>query len=421
MKSAIFGLTLITFILFYLPTNAQSVRKKGWIVLNSGDTLHRWLNYRNWEKNPSVISFSKDSLTEDFSKYSKHDLQSIYINGLDYYKKAIVKKDARPVKLPDLLPADVDSLVVDTVLLRSLVLGTDYELYELVDEKDHFFIASPDKAIIELTYKVIAVDAGFVEQKIFTQQLKALLHGANVSADLLKKIDGARYRGKDLSEIVNQMNEMSGTVHYKAPSASRKISYSFFVGAGGGYSSLRFSGTSLFLEKMNFSGSFVPFASAGIDIASLRNLQALVFRAEVSLNKASYTGKSRQTITFGNPELYDTQYEVAQTTISSSLALLYNFIRKESFRMYFGAGATYNTSFYSKNMYTRSHPTQGTKQSDNYLDLPRGWISLSGKLGVKFHKNWEAGFNGQFTGTFTNYVLWGLTPLTFSGQVRYFF
>lgn len=422
MKSLIFGITLFaSLLLLYIPGSAQSVKKKGWIVLNSGDTLHGWFNYRNWEKNPSAISFSGDSLATEFSKYSKYDIQSAYITDLDFYQKAIVKKDARPVKLPDLLPANVDSLIVDTVLLRVLVSGSRFNLFELMDEKAHFFIQAEDGEIKELEYRVVKVtESVFTQQKIYIDQLKALVHNAQPSPELLKRIDAAAYKEKNLGAIVEEMNGLSGSVHYKAHSNAPKVTTSFFVGAGAGFSSLIFSGTNELMNGMSFTGCFVPFATIGVDIASARNLQALVLRTEISYSSAAYHAEGTRKVFPGSPEMYTTRYEVAQTNISPSFSLLYNFIRKKSFRMYAGSGIAYNFSFYGKNTYTQHNATSGTKQWDDYLDYPKGWVSLSGKLGVKINNKLEMGATGQFIGSMTNYALWGLTPKVYTAQVRYF-
>lgn len=423
MKLLLSGITLLTSLsLLHVPCSAQNIKKKGWIVLNNGDTLHGWFNYRNWEKNPSIINFSGDLPATGFSKYSKYDIRSAYINGLDLYQKAVVKKDTRPVKMPDLLPANVHSVIVDTVLLRTLVSGSRFNLFELIDKKAHFFIQPEGGEIKELEYRVVKVtEAMSTQQKIYINQLKALLHDMQPPPALLKKIDEAAYKEKDLSAIVAEMNSLSGSVNYKAYTNTSKATSSFFVGAGAGFSSLKFSGTHELMNSMHFTGSFVPFATIGVDIASARNLQALTLRTELSYSAATYRAEGKRKPAPGSTEMYTTRYEAAQTNISPTLSLLYNFIRKKSFRMYVGGGFAYNFSFYGKNTYMQYNAPSGTEQWDDYLDYPKGWISLSGKLGVKINSKLEAGANAQFNGSMTDYALWGLNPKTYTVQVRYFF
>lgn len=369
MKLLIYGITLALTTLFSICLPAQGIKKKGYIILNNSDTLNGWINYHNWEKNPKNIGFLRDS-AGGVINYSKYDIKAVEITGLDRYVKTIVIKDARPVTIEDILPSNIDSLVTDTVLLRILIKGSRLDLYELVDNKPHFFVGDESGEIKELIYKVVAADNNkFSTQKLFANQLKSYLLGSMSEIALLKKIDAAGYTEKDLSGIVAEINKISGTVEYAVPSQDKKILTSFFAGVGGGYSNLRFGGKNSAFNNMKFSGGFSPFASIGIEVSSPRNLQAITLRIEASFSHASYTAESKSTTGFNS------RYAVSQTNISPTASLLFNFIRKESLKVYAGIAGAFSIASYAKNQYIQTGLAGYERKMDNYLDLPKTWIS----------------------------------------------
>lgn len=420
MKALIFGITLLCSISVSIFSSAQSVQKKGYIVLNNGDTLLGWIDYHNWEKNPSAISFTKDSLISGTTKYSKYDIQAVEITGFDRYIKAIIEKDTRPVTLGELLHSDIiDSLITDTVLLRVLVKGSQFDLYELQDNKMHFFIKKSGEDIKELKYRVNMSDdnTSFNTEKLYINQLKNYLIGQQFSADLVKKIDNADYREKDLSRIVTEINKISGggTTNYSVATQKKKILTLFFVGAGGGYSNLELKGIYSPFTNMKLSGGFVPFATIGFDVSTERNLQAITLRLEASFSHASYSGEGKRNSST------TTNYAVVQTNISPTASLLFSFIRTESLKVYAGLGAAWNISSYGKNIYTETNGSVTNKEIKDYLSLPKTWILPVFKLGTKLNGKISVEIDGRLWGSFTNFATWSLSPQTFTGQFRYYF
>ena len=423
MKVLIFGITLCSICCSFLSSNAQSTQKEGYIVLNNGDTLYGWINYYNWEKNPSSIGFSKDSATRSIITYSKYDIAAVGVTGLDRYYKAIITKDVRPVNMTDQLwEENVDSVVADTVLLRVLVKGSMLNLYELVDDKTHFFIQNQDGVITELFYKVASRNNSTINiQKIYINQLRSYLINLHASEEIMKKISNSGYTEKSLVPIVIEINKISGTVAYAVAKGNKKTLFTLFAGAGGGYSDLRLSGTNSMLGNMRFSGVFVPFMTVGIEIASPRNLQAFALRLETSCSIAAYKGNGTQDIPVDANEKYITSYAFTQVNISPTIALLYNFIRNESSRIYAGAGVSCNIVSYSGNSYKQTNAVYGNKERGHYLYFPKTWTSPFFILGTRFNKKLSVEVDGHFISAITNYTLWSLTPTTVMGQVRYYF
>lgn len=421
----VFSLTLVLTILCFFPSVifAQSIKKRGIVVANSGDSIKGFINYKNWNKNPRSIGIFSDSAGGTATTYQVADIQSVIVTGLDYYQKAIVTKDARPVKMGDLLPPEADSLLTDTVLLRTIVSGTQFELFELVDSKEHYFIKPAGGNLVELKYRLsVSENGSILTEKKYIPQLKALLSNQKLSPELLKLIDKASYREKDLRKVVSEMNGLDGSnIAYATRETSKRILAQFFVGAGVGISTLKLSGSYPAFNNMKFSSGFVSSIAAGVDISSARNLQDIVFRAELLYSTVGYKGTGSKQHFVGSNQSIPTTYAVQQSNIAPTLSIHYHFLRKENIRAYLGAGAGYSISFYSKNLYTEDNPVSGKKETKDFLDYPGGWMNISLKLGVKINHKIEADVNAQLTGSFTNYSLWGLSPNTYTAHVRYFF
>ncbi|MBX3241298.1 MAG: hypothetical protein KIT80_17445 [Chitinophagaceae bacterium] len=400
--------------------DAQSVKRKALLVNNAGDTLTGWVDYKNWRKNPAGVVFYTDSLSRSATTYSVGDIQFLNVLGYDQYLRAIVTKDNRPVVLSNLLEQQEVVTSTDTVLLRRLVYGGGVELFLFNDFKSHFYIHT-DRGYEELGYKVSSRDAGMFTEKGYVKQLKLLLEGAQpLPLQLLNQIDKAEYKETDLVKIVKNINEAMGS-GYTEEKSGANLAVKFFVGAGGGYSWLDFAGVYPAFDNMKFSGSFVPFATAGLDISATRNLQDLVLRIELAYTSAHYKGAGHRRTFIGSSEQMQTTYEVQHTNIAPSLAILYNFLRNDRRKVYVGFGAGYHLSFYGKNRYFRSSNLLGEETLDNYLDFPKGWMTMQAKAGYKLANKWEIGLNGQISGTFTNYVAFSLKPNTYTAQLRYFF
>ncbi len=403
-----------------LHLHAQSVRKKALVVNNAGDTLQGWIAYKNWRKNPISFDFFPDSVLKSSTSYQVKDIPFFAIAGQDSYARAIVNKDNRPVKVPDLLPESESLSSTDTVWLRRLLYDGKVELYMFTDAKNHFYIHT-DRGFEELEYRVSSRGTEMFTQRGYIKQLKLLLESTrSISLELLNQIDRTDYKESDLVKIVKKINEALGSSYMEEKSTAKILTH-FFAGAGGGYSVLRLSGNYPSFENMAFSGSFVPFATAGMDISASRNLQDLIFRLELSYTSASHRAEGHRKMSIGSPEITYTSYEVQQSNIAPSLAVLYNFLRNDSRKIYLGLGAAYHFAFYSKNTYTRKTSMQDENITEDYISFPKGWLGMQIKTGYKLGNKWEVGLNALLLGSFNNHLNFSLSSNTYTGQLRYFF
>ena len=424
-----------SFISFLLA--AQGNYKPGVIVRSSGDTLKGWINYENWRVNPRKIEFR--SAMEDKSSvvYSVGDIQYFMIPGEDAYQRAATTVDRRPVRPEVITQETQDSLVQDTVFLRLLVKGPKLNLYELIDEKRHYYIQEPGGKCRELSFRMVAGDqlGQVYEEDNFRDQLREYI--AENDKAFFRRIGSTRYLSGDLTKVVLAINGAgassagaasagvtggNGTVWTPEAAKHTKIRTEFFGTMGAEYAKLSFSGDDAVLPQgMNYKASVSPLFGAGMDILAGRNLNDITIRVEVSYSQHTHKGDRNSTNSLLGYKTYET-YTLSQRNITPALSVLYNFRRSATVKFYAGAGVAYNLGTYTENTYTLESPERpgydNTQQ--NYLDLNKNWATVFLRAGTRIGRNLEIGATGQIIGQLTNYNRWAASPHTYSLRVAYF-
>jgi len=79
-------------LLLFLPlfSLAQSNYKPGYVITVKGDTVHGFIDYKEWDKNPKNISFKNalnDSVAENFTS---KNASGFAVTGSEYFKVFIV-------------------------------------------------------------------------------------------------------------------------------------------------------------------------------------------------------------------------------------------------------------------------------------------------------------------------------------------
>jgi hypothetical protein len=413
--------SLILSILLFCQLNAQKNYKQGLVVLSNGDTLHGWIDYRNWKVNPKAITFKKDSLSEDFQKFTTNDITLFKVTGFDIYIKAIVKKDMLPVELSALTMLPHDTTITDTVFLRTVVTGKVLNLYELVDFKPRYYIQDDSKEYVELIYKryLDETNISLITQNIYRNQLNKYAADQKADEKLIRKIVRIGYKEQDIAPVVIALNKISGGVAYTSD-YNKKSYISLFAGAGSMYTKLKFSGDNNGLSGMDFKSKVVPVITAGLDIFALRNLRDLALRLQVSYNSTEYKASKVTTSAFPTIPGDTLEYDIKQNNFTPSIGLIYNFIRKESFRYYLGAQLGLTLSSYPTNRLTKFSYT-GKSATDNYLDYEKHWVTVNIQTGAVINNKLEVGLTGNIAGSFVNYSYFSGRPSMYSLWVGYHF
>jgi hypothetical protein len=392
---------------------AQTSYREGYIVNNTGDTSKGWIDYRQWERNPNAIMFKRDLTGAQSQRFTVADLTSFEITGSDRYCRAIVNKDVRPVDLQLIAETDKDTTVVDTVFLR-ILLDTKISLYELIDSKPHYFIKENGKDYTELLYKVRIRGARTQTLPVFQDQLRNLLTAAgkdNNQAFVVR----TNYKERDLVKAIEKVNKLiyGDTVSYTVPKDKNAVS--FYVGGGITYSALKFSGDKRSGANLNYSNSFQPLFTGGVDLYPTRN-KKIVLRIDLTWYSLKYKGSS-------SPSNADTiTYNLKVKSFAPSLSVLYNLLNNPGGKLYVGAGFAFNLSSYPENDHMKKFAVAGNIQRTSpYLDFQKTWLSFHGKAGYIINKKIEIAVTTRIGGKFSNFSGVSLKPSIYCFGANYHF
>ena len=320
--------------LYSLFAFGQKNLKPGHIVLNNGDTLQGQINYRNWESNPIAIDFLQQN--GQTTVYRLPDLSSFTVDKTDRYEKAVIKRSTRPVDLYELDKPFIDTVLTDTVFLRTIVLG-EVSLYELVKGKTYYFLKNADGSYEELMYRVELLDAigNHRNYLIYRDQLKAKFA---LQGSLANKVQHLEYKPRSMGDFINHVNKQSTGAGNNWKTEKTKL-VRFFAGTGLQYSRLKITGPKHDLTRMNFDDpSISPVFQAGVDVFTSRNMQRFFLRAELGYSSLSYKGEYSDKLYTNMTKTKS--YELSMRNINASISLLYNLVRSKPFDLYTGLGYT---------------------------------------------------------------------------------
>jgi hypothetical protein len=120
---------------------------KGYIVRLTGDTLHGFIDYRNWDRNPDKISFKEIPNAEN-AIYTPLTIKAFGVRD-EIYKSAEIIADISPDVLNDLEYNSDLNLKVEITFLQTIVIPED--TFSYLDINSDFDILNPF-IILNMTY-----------------------------------------------------------------------------------------------------------------------------------------------------------------------------------------------------------------------------------------------------------------------------
>jgi hypothetical protein len=114
---------------FFHTSYCQKNYLAGYIIKTNGDTLHGFIDYRNWNENPNKIIFKK-TLTDNLIKYTPIDIKEFRVHN-ETYESAIIKVEVSPDKISELQTTDELVFKTDTTFLQALIKGPKCLYYSL--------------------------------------------------------------------------------------------------------------------------------------------------------------------------------------------------------------------------------------------------------------------------------------------------
>jgi len=358
---------------------AQSNYKTGYIVNLKGDTIHGFIDYKEWDNNPKEITF-KDNLNGNKSEnYSTKNAAAFSITGLEQYQRFVLPISTDPTEVSKLATSLDTTTIIDTVFLKVNTTGRLLTLFRYTDDiKSRFFLLEAgDSQPFELIYHAYYnADKSSSVQYIprYRSQLEYLAQKYGVSTGVLdRKILAGTYSESGLIKIVQAINEDSSQ-----PSSAKSLSgLRWFAGIGVNYSNLKLitaEDRSFNPQFVNNSGSAFPAVSAGLDFFPNKNVQRLFIRTEVSLTASKYSITSN----------------FIQYNGSIIPQIIYNVYNKEQLKIFIGAGAAFNFSEYNQYQDTKYQwPLPPAYIENNYPVFNKFWLSFPIKIGVTFNNKIE--------------------------------
>lgn len=359
----------VILMLYCKNAQSQTLKFRGCIVKNSGDTLYGWIDYSNWSKTPLIINFRKDSLSNQIEYYLPTELRYFELTGFQAFKSFAIKWEDLPVKDIHKKQENLyNRLIQDTVFMKIEVKGAHFSLYSHYDGVDiYYFIQENGNAPLELQYCRCKNGAheDTEEHNLFRELLMvfAIKHGFR--GKLLEKIAYSSIH--KVPNIIEEMNNRRVSFKSKLIEGS---GISWFASAGYGYSYLRVPVRNLYSA---YPGT-VAMIGAGVDLLTSRYFRTLMVRVDFFYKKFSF-----QDVRFDG--------------LAYSISLWYQNIIKKNIKFDAGVGLFFQKSNYSD--YTKE-----------YLDrliyhLENNWEGIDARARLLFRNTWEIGITTSLLATMT--------------------
>lgn len=241
----------------------QKNYEKGFIIKSNGDTIHGFIDYRNWSKNPGKIALKEYGGQKDEDYYTPLDIKEFGVTQ-DIYESAVVEVETSIYNANEINANPALSIKTDTVFLQALVKGPK-SLYVYVDGtgKELFYIKNGSsyelliyKKYVQEPLKEESTDGNNTannkskyirENKRYTGQLRIYLQDCS---SISSGIEKTSYTTKSMMVLFKSYYDKTKQVsNYQIK--PEKIATEFGVLAGLTLSSLRFSLATSYVDLVN--------------------------------------------------------------------------------------------------------------------------------------------------------------------------
>ncbi len=371
-------------LLLFLPlfSLAQNNYKPGYVVTIKGDTIHGFINYREWDKNPKNIGFKNTLGSSAVENFTPQNINEFAITGSEYFKRFVVKISQGQVELSNVKQGADTSYITVAVFLRVLTLGKNVSLFSFTDEiKTRYYILDgTEKQPLELVYRVyysLENSTLLKTDNRYRVQLEYLAQKYNVNNDGLEtQIATSEYQEADLVKITRVINGETA----KQFTPKSRLGTRWYAGLGITDNNLSFVG----VLKYGNNSSTYPKISAGLDLFPNKSTQKLFFRAELSLTE------NQHSFSYGpDAASYSSSLDnVIQHNVSLSPQVVYNIYNTDNFKLFINMGVQFNLSSYNK--YHLTENVSGIPTVTNeFPAFPQSYLSFPAKAGAELNKRIE--------------------------------
>lgn len=401
---------ILGILMFFISHNQQNYLP-GYVIKLDGDTLHGFIDYRNWDKNPETIFF-KESLEGNKLAYTPLTIKSFSANN-EKYVGAVVDTEVSSTRKNDLSNIPALHTRKATSFLLALIEGpkslylhknpegnTNFYIYQNGEFELLVYKKYNRKQDFGLEHKIVVV-----ENKKYIGQLTVYLHDcASIQAKLLH----VKYMQSSLEKLF---------LHYYKCTQSKiqfhkekeKPMAEFGALAGFSVSSIKFKGLGRSdLQKFNNTQSTNLTGGLFLDLILPRNQRKFSFYNELLFTSFRY--KVDYSVVYHENSYYFVDNEFAYSYLKLNTLFRFTYPLKSTF-LFANVGISngYAVSEINDKAVERVHYSTHEFTTTNILNSTRkyeqGYI---GGLGARF-KNYSLEFryergNGMSTFTGLNSV-----------------
>jgi hypothetical protein len=392
-------LLLATVIFLSAKIYGQSLLLDGYYVNLSADTVKCKVYFKDWNRNPEVITIEDGSSKKELSFA---DMTAFGIPGNSEFIKKTVNVHTNPIGgfLPDKYSDEVKET---TAFLRKLVDGA-YSLYELkTSKRTYFFIQQAGGEIQELVYRKKQTETQFFEDEQYKAQLVLLVTQKGLPDAVKGKANVVAYESDGLTEIVSLLNGYVNT-GIKKLSGKKVISFEFF--AGGSMYLFPSAIQDVHDEQIKLKSAFSPAIGLSFTyfFPSGFNRLGITLSVGYSSFKSSFTKTDSintvHSVNWYSNTKYHEEISIKESFLRPAISVIYILNPLSKAKFYLKAGAVYNIPLkeaqvmvdYSSNTTSVRNGIVQTPSAENYstpyidLNLVRLGIITGAGVSIGRHR-----------------------------------
>lgn len=423
MKS--FFALLLTALFCHLHAFAQSNFKPGYIITTKGDTVKGLIDYREWNNNPTEVTFKTSAGTPQ--KFTPADLLSFNIYNIEMYQTYSGPISHDETSENRLVSGRDTSYFTKDVFLKVLNKGKVITLYAYIDAiKPRFLYSEPaDNMPKELIYRIYYSNSTTepargrtITENAFMQQLSAIALKANVLDDRMQQaMDRVNYNEYDLIRIAAKMNGPAEKLKGQGENYNGGYKGIIDLYAGAGINITTFTPHNAYAQAGGTANtSAQPRVDFGVNFYANPNTRKLVFILELGISQNKYKDLYTNKIY----PYVDIAYKFNEFEISLTPQIAYNFYNSENFKLFAGLG--YNLSYYS--LSNKTYQQQNGQKIATELDpfaISNAGNSLYYKAGVLIKNKFQM-YASYISGTgISNDRFFNITQHSVQAGINYFF
>jgi hypothetical protein len=386
-KNKSYCLILSILLCFFLQTSfGQEKYLPGYIVLPQGDTLHGFVDYRNWERTPNKIFFKK-KISDDKSVHSPLDIREFGVLD-EIYESAIIETEVSPVNTSELQYNPELIIKRDTCFLQAMVKGVkSLYYYKNILGQEQFYIKQYSSFELLIHKKYLKDHNGrsvIVENKKYVGQLTIYLNDCSAIQQKLNNTDYQKNSLENLFLAYYNCTKSEINFHKK----TEKLSNAFGVIAGASWTSLAFHNNPYFSYLINAEYNNPINFTAG-----------LFFEVILSRNNGKWSIGNELIITSykvdGQYNVYtnENQYTYIHTTLGYTYLKMNNMLRFKypvgKLFIYLNAGISNGYAIIEKNYLkqeSKFYSQESVEEGKALYDTRRYEVGLNVGLGTKFKR-----------------------------------